>query len=243
MAKKNANVKSVFTDVTGREWPMLKSKYAANVSPIHVSDYMSGKMSGIPSISTSCLVNPICIKRMQNGESVCAHCFAAATLDRYTAAGTHAENNFNLLNTEVLPLDMLPIFRNVAIVRVEAFGDVASVTQAVNYINIVKVNPFITFAAWTKNAAIWNAAIAKVGKPENLSLVYSSFKLNNQAPATEYTAKNGENNFDHVFTVYDKATCAANGPAFVTCGARDCATCRRCYRKNPGEFTVVEELK
>ena len=180
MAKKNVSV-NPFIDSTGRAWPMLKSKFTANPSPIHVSDYMSGKMSGIPSISTSCLVNPICIKRMQDGESVCCHCFAAATMQRYSSAGQHAENNFHLLNAEVLPLEMLPRFRNVAIVRIESFGDVASVTQAINYLNIAKVNPFITFAAWTKNAAIWNKAIAQAGKPENLSLVYSSFKLNEQA--------------------------------------------------------------
>lgn len=176
MSKKNEKVNQYFTDSTGREWPMLKSKFTGNLSPIHVSDYMSGKMSGIPSISTSCLVNPICQARMKNGESVCAHCFAAATLDRYTSAGAHAENNFYLLNAEVLPLDMLPRFRNVAIVRIESFGDVASVTQAINYLNIVKVNPFITFAAWTKNASIWNAAIKKAGKPENLSSVREQLK-------------------------------------------------------------------
>ena len=243
MAKKSNLVKSVFTDVSGREWPMLKSKFTSNLSPVHVSDYMSGKMTGIPSISTSCLVNPICIKRMQDGESVCCHCFAAATLDRYTACGQHAENNFYLLNSEVLPLEMLPKFPNVAIVRIESFGDVASVTQAINYINIAKVNPLVTFGAWTKNANLWNKAIQEVGKPENLSLVYSSFKLNNPAPAAEYFTKDGENNFDHVFTVYDVPTCEFYGPGFVNCGARDCASCRRCYRKNPDEFSVREQLK
>lgn len=242
MAKKNQNV-NPYISASGREWPMLKSKFTANHSPVHVSDYMSGKMEGIPSISTSCLVNPICIKRMQDGESVCYHCFAAATLERYTAAGSHAENNFHLLNSEVLPLEMLPRFKNVAIVRIESFGDVASVTQAINYLNICRVNPFITFAAWTKNAAIWNAAISKVGKPENLSLVYSSFKLNTPAAAREYFTGSGENNFDHVFTVYDKATCEFYGDGFVNCGARDCSTCRRCYRKESAEFNVREMLK
>lgn len=243
MAKKTTSVNPVYIDSTGRAWAMKKSRYASNLSPVHVSDYMSGKMSGIPAISTSCLVNPICIKRMQDGESVCRHCFAAATLSRYTTAGTHTENNFYLLNREVLPLEYLPRFRNVAIVRIESFGDVASVTQAINYINIAKVNPFITFAAWTKNASIWNKAIEQVSKPENLSLVYSSFKLNEQAAAAEYFTADGVNHFDHVFTVYDKATCDFYGVHFVNCGARDCATCRRCYRKDPAEFTVREQLK
>jgi len=243
MSKKDEKVNPVFVGKSGRAWPMLKSNFTRNLSPIHISDYMSGKMSGIPSISTSCLVNPICIKRMQNGESVCCHCFAAATLERYSTCGKHAENNFYLLNTEVLPAHVLPQFPNVSIVRIESFGDVASVTQAINYINIAKVNPFVTFGAWTKNAAIWNAAIKKVGKPENLNLIYSSFKLNTPAAAGEYFTRDGANNFDHVFTVYDKRTCEFYGDGFVNCGARDCASCRRCYRKNESEFNVREELK
>lgn len=232
-----------YTTVNGERLPLFKSRYTSNLSPVHVSDYMSGKMTGIPSISTSCLENPICRARMENGESVCAHCFAAATLDRYTAAGVHAANNLRILTWQVLPLDLLPRFRNVAIVRVESFGDVANVTQARNYLNICRVNPFITFAAWTKNASIWNEAIELDGKPENLSLVYSSFKLNIPANPEEYFTAAGENHFDHIFTVFDKKTADFYGDGFINCGARDCATCRRCYGKNPQEFNVKELLK
>ena len=128
-----------YTTVNGERLPLFKSRYTSNLSPVHVSDYMSGKMEGIPSISTSCLENPICRARMENGESVCSHCFAAATLDRYTAAG--------------------------------------------------------------------------------------------------------ENHFDHIFTVFDKKTADFYGDGFINCGARDCATCRRCYGKNPQEFNVKELLK
>ncbi len=54
-----------------------KSIYCTNESAVLVSDYMSGKMENVPSISTSCLVNPRCITRMQNGCSICSYCFAA----------------------------------------------------------------------------------------------------------------------------------------------------------------------
>lgn len=246
MAKKTATVNPDFIDCTGRAWPLLKSKYASNYSPIHVFDYMTGKMEGIPSISTSCLENPICIERMKNGEAVCFHCFAAASLDRFKTAGIHAANNFHLLNAMIIPDELLPRFRNVSIVRIESFGDVASVIQAINYLNICLANPSVTFAAWTKNANIWNAAIDEwlAGeKPENLSLVYSSFKLNQPAAAAEYFTKDGRNNFDHVFTVFDKAAASTYGPEFITCGARDCATCRRCYKKDPADFSVRELLK
>lgn len=240
---KNVKPAPVYFDSCGSAWIMKKSKFAANYSPIHVSDYMSGKMEGIPSISTSCLDNPICIERMKNGESVCMHCFAAALLECRKNVREGVKRNFDLLNKEVLPLEYLPRFRNVSIVRIESFGDVASVTQALNYINICKVNPDITFAAWTKNANIWNEAIKRAGKPENLSMVYSSFKLNIPANPEEYFTKDGENHFDHIFTVFDKATADFYGDGFINCGARDCATCRRCYRKDPQKFNIKEQLK
>lgn len=220
--------------VNGKEYNLKKSKYAVNYSPVCVSDYMSGKMSGIPSISTSCLVNPICQKRMADGESICAHCFAEATLSRYKAAGRNAESNYYLLTESVLPLELLPVFCNVAIVRIESFGDVANVNQAINYANICKVNPNVQFAWWSKNMAIIKKAFDIVGKPKNVVMVESSEKLNHAKQAsTEYV--------DKVFTVYDKATIAAEN-ININCGARCCATCRRCYNATT-EKAISEQLK
>lgn len=221
-------------EINGRTYNLKKSKYCINSSPIHISDSMSGKMSGIPSISTSCLCNPICLKRMQDGDSICSHCFAQATLNRYTNASKAMESNYYLLTESILPLDLLPIFANVAIVRIESFGDVANKTQAINYLNIIKANPNVIFAWWSKNMAIIKSAIDEIGKPENLILVESSAKLNK--------AKVASNGYvDKVFTVYDEKTIADNN-ININCGARCCATCRRCYNKNT-ESVISEKLK
>ena len=220
--------------VNGKAYTMRKSKFCVNYSPVCVSDYMSGKMSGIPSISTSCLVNPICQKRMKDGESICAHCFAEATLSRYKAAGKNAESNYYLLTESVLPVELLPIFCNVAIVRIESFGDVANVNQAINYANICKANPHVQFAWWSKNMSIIRKAFDIVGKPENVVMVESSEKLNTaKAPSNGYV--------DKVFTVYDEKTISAENVE-INCGARCCATCRRCYSKAT-ESVVSEKLK
>lgn len=221
-------------EINGRTYNLKKSKYCINASPIHISDSMSGKMSGIPSISTSCLCNPICLKRMQDGNSICSHCFAYATLNRYKAASQAMESNYHLLTESVLPPELLPIFANVAIVRIESFGDVANKTQAVNYLNIIKANPNVIFAWWSKNMVIIKSAIDEVGKPENLILVESSEKLNKVK-----VASNGY--VDKVFTVYDEKTITNKG-INVNCGARCCATCRRCYNKDT-ETTISEKLK
>lgn len=223
-----------FIVVNGKQYLLKKSKYAINESPLHVSDDMSGKMSGIPSVSTSCLVNPICKARMKQGDSICAHCFAETTLRRYTACGKAMESNFHLLNDSVLPLDLLPIFANVAIVRIESFGDVASVTQAINYANLCKVNPHVVFAWWSKNMSIIEKAFDIVGKPDNVIMVESSEKLNVEKEKSSPIV-------DKVFTVYDEKTIAQKSVE-INCGARCCATCRRCYRKDT-ESVVNEKLK
>lgn len=220
--------KTVF--INGKEYAVKKSKFCINESPVHVSDSMSGKMAGIPSISSSCLCNPICIQRMKDGNSVCAHCFAEATLTRYKAAGAAMESNYNLLTDSVLPLELLPVFCNVSIARIESFGDIANVTHAINYANICKVNSNVRFAWWTKNAAILKKAFDIVGKPENVVIIESAPKLD-----TEITASNEY--IDKTFTVYTKAD-----PAFINCGARCCATCRRCYSFDT-EKAVHELLK
>ena len=220
--------------INGRVYPMKKSKFCINESPVHVSDSMSGKMAGIPSISTSCLLNTICQKRMQDGSSICAHCFAETTLNRYKEAGQAMERNYYLLTEAVLPLEFLPVFANVAIVRIESFGDVQNVTQAINYANICKVNPSVMFAWWTKNAAIVKKAFDMVGKPENVIMIESSEKLN-----CKKELSNGY--MDKVFTVYDAKTIAEKA-IDINCGARCCATCRNCYKKDSAAI-VSEKLK
>ena len=212
-----------------------KSKYCENHSPVHVSDSMSGKMENIPSVSSSCLFNPICLKRMQDKNSICSHCFAAATLERYTAAGNATESNFKLLNDSILPLELLPKFKEeVEIARIESFGDVGSVIQAINYANMARVNSHVTFAWWTKNVPIVAKAFDMVGKPENVILIESSEKLN--------MAKEKSSHYvDKVFTVYDEKTIKEQN-ININCGSRACNTCRRCYRKDT-ESVISEKLK
>ena len=220
--------------INGKEYAGKKSRYCVNVSPVHVSDSMSGKMSGIPSISTSCLENPICKARMQDAESICAHCYAAATLTRYTSAGKAMSANYELLSGSVLPLDVLPRFANVAIVRIESFGDVGTYEHAVNYANIARVNPSVTFAWWTKNAHIVERVFADFGKPENVILIESSNKVNEQKTDVSVFS-------DKVFTVFDAETIEKEN-VNVNCGARQCATCRRCYSRDT-DAIVNEKLK
>lgn len=220
-----------------KKWYALKkSKFCTNKSIVHVSDSMSGKMTDIPSISTSCLKNPICLARMQSGDSICSHCFAKSTIRHYSALGAALDSNYEILTETVLPFDMLPKFKStVEIVRIESFGDVGNITQAINYANIARNNPHVIFAWWSKNMPIIKTAFEKSGgKPSNVIMVESSPKLNVEKDVSCDIV-------DKVFTVYDDEHIEKDN-VDINCGARDCNTCRRCYKKST-EKSVKERLK
>lgn len=231
-----------YTAANGIEYTMRRSKYAANYSPVIVSDNMSGKMAGIPSISTSVLENPICQKRREQKDSICAKCFAASTAARYGSLAKNLKSNLELLTGEILPLDVLPRFipELSNIVRFESFGDLANVNQAINYLNIAKVNPGVRFALWTKNIGFLAKAVEMTGKPENIRIIYSS-PIVNQAIDVEKT-KRAFDCIDAVFTVYDKKHVAANNTD-INCGAKSCITCRNCYDRPDFYSDIREQLK
>jgi len=211
------------------------SIYAWNLSPVIVSDCMSGKMEDIPSISTSCLLNTHCQQYRKIEGSICQKCFAHATINRYSGLSKNLESNYYLLTTSVLDEDLLPKFNEelAPIVRFESFGDIENETQVINYVNICRKNPNIIFALWTKNPHIVSKAFDKVGKPENLILIQSSIMINDIVKAyNEY--------IDKVFTVYDKK---GQKGININCGARHCFTCRRCYTVKDAVEYISEALK
>lgn len=197
-----------------------------------------GKMKGINSIGTSCVDNPFCIKRRENGDSVCSHCYAATYMKMRKSLKDHLAENAKVLTTRLLKENEIPV-TNAQIFRFESFGDLYNVTHLVNYVLICERNPFTKFALWTKNTWILDELFNKNGikKPDNLSIVVSSPMLNKQM---ELDRKK----FwfvDHVFTVYDKDYIEANN-VNVNCGARSCLGCQLCYHKDT-EFYVNEKLK
>lgn len=230
------------SNTTAKEYTMRRSKFTANLSPVIVSDNMSGKMYGIPSISTSVLDNPICQKRRNQENSICKKCFAASTAARYKSLSKNLSSNLELLTGEILPENMLPVFipELASIVRFESFGDLANVNQAINYLNIAKANPCVKFALWTKNIGFLAKAVETVGKPENIRVIYSS-PIINQAIDVEKT-KRAFPSIDAVFTVYDKKYIQENETE-INCGAKSCITCRNCYDRPDFYSDIREALK
>lgn len=198
----------------------------------------TGKMEGINSIGTSCADNPFCIKRRENGDSVCAHCYAATYMKMRPALKERLKVNAEILTTRMLENRELP-FINSHLFRFESFGDLYNETHLENYIQICLHNPFTQFGLWTKNTWILDDVFEKKGiaKPKNMSIVVSSPLLNKQM---EIDRKR----FwfvDHVFTVYDKKFIETNSIC-INCGAKSCLRCQLCYFKNT-EFYINEKLK
>lgn len=226
-------------NIAGKDVEVKKSKFALNASPVFISDYMSGKMAGFPSISTNNLDNEICKARRNMSGMVCNKCFAAGTASRYSDLSKNLSHNTEVLK-DVLPLDVLPVFGNVRYVRFESFGDLFCVNQIINYFNICRVNPDVRFTLWTKNPGFIAAAIrAGHEKPENMKIIVSSPYIDKALDLEK--VKRVFPFTDVVFTVYAPATIEKEN-ININCGARDCMSCANCYRKNSNPV-VNEKLK
>lgn len=198
----------------------------------------TGKMTGINSIGTSCANNPHCIKRRENKESVCSKCYADSYMKMRKALKNRLEDNARVLTTELLEGRDVPV-TNAQVYRFESFGDLYNSIHLENYVRICERNPYTHFALWSKNVWILDEVFNTKGieKPDNLSIVVSSPKLN------EVMDLDREKHWyvDHVFTVYDKKFIEANDIE-INCGSRDCLGCQCCYHKDT-EFYVNEKLK
>lgn len=212
------------------------------MTAIHVTRHSDGtKMQGIQSIGTTSLVNPICRKRKEVCGGICEHCYADALCKCRRSLNDHLRDNFRALNARLLTAKeakAVPV--SSAIARIESFGDVASVTQARNYLRIIKAHPDIRFGIWSKNWGIWLAAFKKEGKPKNCTYVHSSGQVN----IPDSIDPRMKNYVDHVFTVWDKKTypgVIAKKPR-TECAGLSCMECRKCYRKNTSYY-INERLR
>lgn len=220
------------------------------IESLHIVHHVStktrkSKLNGLNSLSTSCIDNCFCLDRIKNNDSVCSHCYSAT--QQKTQLGLQDRNTINgiILRNIVIPVKYWKKYINpidiTKFFRIESFGDVANKAQALNYINFMKAFPRVHFAAWTKNSGIWHFAMQEQGKPDNLSFVVSSNKVN--APELYHAVHFPE--IDHVFTVYSKQY-IENNNVQINCGGRSCMECirkhRACYYQNT-DTEIREELK
>lgn len=193
----------------------------------HVS-VMSGKMEGIPALSTSTRENPGCARNRKIVGSVCAKCYAF----RQTSYRVSLENVL-LKNSAILsgkPLKDQQIPRTCSrVFRFESHGDLINAVHLRNLVAICVANPLTTFTLWTKQYRIPETVFKTVAKPGNLILVYSSLMVGVPLNIGAYKFA------DKVFTVYPKGTPGMNCQ-------QSCAACLKCYTKSDRTTYIKEHL-
>lgn len=206
---------------------------------VHFCCEHQGKMTGIHSVSTSCLVNKLCQERRLNSHNICHSCFSASMMEGVYKHSMPEilKQNTDILTSGILSDDVLPYWVS-RDGRIESFGDLNNWIQAANYINIIRKNPSTHFAWWTKNPWFIQEAIDRGYKlPTNVQIILSSIKVNVQeTPVHDFVSK--------VFTVYSEDYLEQHPEVVINCGSKCCIACEACYKKNPRGIKVqfINEL-
>lgn len=196
------------------------------------------KLEGLRSMSTSPLLNQLCIERSSIPGLVCNHCYSVNYNNLRRSLREKLERNTAILTTTIIDYDLIPTIID-RYFRIESFGDLQNVTQAINYLNLIIKNNRpgdpVYFAWWTKNPHYIKQALEQLNieKPQNVQIVFSSPCINK--PADIAILKKVFPFIDKTFTVYDKQTTET-----INCGKLHCINCLNCYK--PGGVTEVKEL-
>lgn len=213
---------------------------------LHITWKHDGKMEGMSSLSTSPLANFLCSKRCNIKGSICSHCYSMAMNKRYTNLQKALIANTEILNQLIDKKDLPTI--NSKVFRFEAFGDLNTYNQCINYFNICNKNKGTTFSIWCKNIHIMSHVINDMGykKPKNLIVIYSVSLLNHQIDINKITSNPRLQFIDKVFTVYTLEYLQENNiniDKFINCGSRKCIECMKCYNKRNKTVFINEMLK
>ena len=206
---------------------------------LSVSQGLTGKMTGMPALTSSMLCNEHCKKLSGIKGSVCEKCYTKKYLSCRPSVEKCYEDNTKLLSESIIPIKQLP-FINAAMCRLETFGDIVNATHLQNYINLIKKNNHCVFSLFTKNYTVVFQYFKAHKQPKNLSLVISSLLLNEPFNITEIKELRLANL--KIFTVYTKTYANKNG-IIINCGKNRCIDCQRCYKKNKTPIFVSEILK
>lgn len=193
----------------------------------------TAKMETVISLSTSPLCD-LCTKRANNKNSICANCYSRKMMKRFRNLSEMLKRNDEILKHNLL--ETVPDLSKYSIVRFEAFGDIETEIQVLNYFAIAENNETTDFALWTKNPWIVEKAINEYDlvKPGNLKIIGSSWMLNK--PMVDYYKT--FDFIDNVFTVYNDKTVTIN------CGGLSCKDCGyKCYTGTHTNFEINEFIK
>lgn len=207
----------------------------------------SGKMSGIPSVSTSQIFNKTCQLLSQNKKNVCYYCYARKYSKIYRNLDAVLLYNTLLLSfTYINPKTQAAGLANFKYVRFESFSDIQNIQHFYNLYQIAKYFNETNFALWTKRHLLVFGVLSTLKPLKNLIFVLSNFRLNDNG---ERLKKTSILKFESIginpknlkyFNVFESEF-AFNNNIEINCGARSCASCLKCYKKN--NIQCINEIK
>ena len=237
------NDMNIFTEYEA--WKLLEEMYPGRPREVQLAQFMwdalctnhTGKMTGMWSLSTSCLCNKYCPARMKDPNSICSKCYSERQMEWQENLRIKLYRNTLILTTIEVPVKLMPRF-NVMKGRLESHGELNNVIQIENFFNLCKANPGTMFALWTKNTFLFPEARKQgVRKPKNLIIIESSPKIDEVITPSDPWV-------DKVFTVFNKKFAREHGIE-INCGGRCCLNCETdCYKKNKvkGKVEYINEL-
>lgn len=205
-----------------------------------------GKMENIDSISTSCLCNERCKKRMENKNFICSECYAAATIERYSNSNPEKldmydkmERNTTFYSYYELTKECIPTITS-RIFRLESFGDLNNKLQFQNYCMLARANKHTYFALWTKNPDIIADAIKDgLSIPKNLDIIYSIPKKNWIPARQQMMNIKKKYPFIKKFFVVITKDFQKKHNIKVNC-QKKCYKCLKCYTKADRTQLIIE---
>ena len=213
----------------------MKEKYTI-IKPcklLSVSQGLTGKMAGMPAITSSMLCNEYCERLRSIPGTVCEKCYTLKYLQSRPSVDKCYRKNTELLTKSIIPIHQLP-FINAAMCRLESFGDIVNATHLQNYVNLIKKNSHCMFSLFTKNYTVVFQYFKAHKQPKNLSIVISSLLLNQPFDVTNLADANLTN--VKIFTVYTKAYTENNGVA-INCGKIAVLTVNAVINRTRLQFT------
>lgn len=216
------------------------------------------KLDGGCSVSTDCHACGYCRKMWEKalkeiaekGDTniICSRCYSDTDGKCHRGLA-----NRNMLNAEILSVDIpqqawdeaFTIYPFEEFYRNQSFGETDTVQEAMNLIRITRTigrKYDIPSAVWSKNSPVWGRAFELEGKPDNMTYVQSSPRINVRTPIAPCIKKW----CDHRFTVFDEEFLRKHPEIKINCGGESCRNCvkqrQRCYFHG-GEFDINEKLK
>lgn len=201
---------------------------------VHISK-MTGKLEGFQAISTNTITNEYCQrmheKGKETGENICGDCYSQVMLKTYRKNMQNAlQRNSDILSTR--PLEPYEIPRiNAAMFRFNAHGELINMQHVENIMAIVKDNPWVQFALWTKRVDLIMRWLRDNDKPTNLNLIYSN-------PKKGHIMSKPPKGFDKTFNNVQENEHVEQ----QNCTGQKCKDCRICYTINEIS-TIVEKVK